>query len=299
MGQLSAAREQVETTEWRDFLNSLEKHDQDILQDPTIPFRLRSFSSSPRYSKDAKLIAAIVMGKMANPEGFIQLFNFVFPNKGDIDINTMLEVARQQSTSFRVIEKSCMDRSSMFNFGKNQSNICWNGYTEKQVQEFGLKPEDKESTTLRKKYIALLSQLRFISSKIPEALREQRNRRININASDVKLYSADFSSVDFDQIDISDTYFDHITLKKAILRPSNYKSVYFWMSNWWDAEKVDPTLLKWLMTNMYPGAHGDIFPNLTRAKYVGAILQLCIRSGITCSSEAVKYEPNDRAQGDG
>src|SRR5205807_318117 len=113
--QLQNSRSQEETTEWRALLTSIERSSErftDVSDDITIPFRLRSFATSPRYHRDAQLIASVVMSKIADVEAFKQLFNFIFVQGSAGDLSMMAEIARQQTFSFNRVNSSCEEVSN-------------------------------------------------------------------------------------------------------------------------------------------------------------------------------------------
>jgi hypothetical protein len=173
IAQISATHEQIETTQWRDLLSSLDKPNPDIAQSLTVPFRLRSFANSKRYSQDARLIGAAVLSKVADFDGFRQLFNFIFADQRANDIETMIEIQGQLSSTFQKLDNSCLEKSQRFEFPKTPAyqSVCWDAYTDKQVQDFGLKIEDSDIWEMRKAYRQLDSELGFMSLQITTALR--------------------------------------------------------------------------------------------------------------------------------
>jgi hypothetical protein len=252
--QLSETRSQAEVTEWRDLLSSIAKSPDNLVQDPTIPLRLRSFASSHRYAEDARLLAATVMSKMADAEGFELLFRTIFPLGTIIDLNTMLEIDRQQTFSKHKLQEHCTDASKNYKFPPRMwENICWAAYNDTQLKEFGLNAGDENIWILRKRYNAVLNQIDSISSKISDYLKINNSKDgDSIPFNNLEISATDFSEIDFSRMDISGTFFDQVALDGAVLNPRKYDNVKFAGSTWWRARTIKTDLLQYLAENMYP-----------------------------------------------
>jgi hypothetical protein len=170
--QISATREQVETTEWRDLLSSLDDPGLDVAQSLTVPFRLRSFANSKRYSQDARLIGAGVISKVADFSAFQQLFNFIFADQRGNDLSTMAEIQHQLYSAFEKTNDSCSKISQRFKFPNTHAfqSVCWDAYTDKEIQGFGVTAKDSDVWAMRKKFQQQGFELTFMSSKIAAAL---------------------------------------------------------------------------------------------------------------------------------
>jgi hypothetical protein len=298
IAQLENTRNQTETTEWRELLTSIQKSNEKpngIVDDITIPLRLRSFASSVKYKNEARTMAAVVMGKMADPEGFNQLFDFIFTESGIQDLDTMILIAREQAQSSKRIDATCKSESERVNFGSfGIQNVCWAGYTEKQLLSFGLTENDKAMFELKRKYNAIGVQISFISPKIAEHLRRENPVKRQIPLRGLYLFSVDLSKVDFHNIDISYTFFDSVNFSRAILQPNGHDGALFSASNWWDAEIADPKLLNILLSYFYPrrseSFNSYIVKRPTRQQYTKSVLDLCVRSNMTCNEADLIFE---------
>jgi uncharacterized protein YjbI with pentapeptide repeats len=298
IAQISATRAQIETTEWRDLLSSLDNPNLDIAQSLTVPFRLRSFASSARYSEDARLIGAGVISKVADFVAFQQLFNFIFADQRGNDINTMAEIQRQLYSAFVKTNDSCSNMSQRFKFPNTQvfQNVCWNGYTDKQIQDFGVTANDSEVWSMRKKYGQQSFEMTFMSSKIAAALpRTVANNAANkdLKFTNVHFQNSDFSNVDLTGVDISGDNFSACQLTNAKLLPAKFDGVIFFISNWWDAAIIDKDLLQMLIKSYYPDKGQHFFaqpPRPTRLEYVSAVLALCHKADLTCTEAHIPYE---------
>ena len=300
IAQISATREQIETTEWRDLLSSLDKPNADFAQSLTVPFRLRSFANSKRYSQDARLIGAAVMSKIADIDGFRQLFNFIFADQGAAnDVGTIAEIDSQLYSSFQRTFSACQEKSQHMELSKTIANVCWAAYTDKQVQDFGVKIEDSDIWKMRKAVDQQGRELTFLSSQIAAALRsspafDKQNK--NLKLANVLLTNADFSNIDFSNIDISGSQFDKIVLTHATLRPARSDSSGFNSSNWWDASIVDKKMLQWLIDTAFPSKSVHFFPpppRPTRLEYVSAVLALCHKVDLPCTEAHIPYEEDE------
>jgi hypothetical protein len=301
IAQISATREQIETTEWRDLLSSLDKPNADISQSLTVPFRLRSFANSKRYSQDARLIGAAVMSKIADIDGFRQLFNFTFTDQRSNDVGTIAEIDSQLYSSFQRTYNACREKSQRLEFSKIAvyQNVCITAYTDKQVQYFGVKIEDSDIWKMRKEVDQQGRELTFISSQIAVVLRSSRGNNIennNLKLGNVLLTNADFSNIDFSRIDISGSGFDQVVLTHATLSPARFDDSTFNSSNWWDASIVDKKMLQWLIDTAFPSKSQHFFPPLTRPtrlEYVSAVLALCHKVDLPCTEAHIPYEEDE------
>jgi uncharacterized protein YjbI with pentapeptide repeats len=299
IAQISATREQIETTEWRDLLSSLDKPNANIAESLTVPFRLRSFANSKRYSQDARLIGAAVMSKIADIDGFRQLFNFIFADQRANDVGTIAEIDSQLYSSFQKNFTECQEKSQHLELPKNVTNVCWAAYTDKQVQDFGVKIEDLDFWKLRKAVIQQGAELAFISSQIAAAIRNPftvNTENNNLKLSNVFLANADLSDIDFSHIDISGSGFDNVVLTHATLRPARFDNSTFNTSNWWDASIVDKKMLQWLIDTAFPSKSRHFFPpptRPTRLEYVSAVLALCHKVDLPCTEAHVPYEEDE------
>ncbi len=294
IAQLSATREQVETTEWRDLLSSIDRLNTRVSESLTVPFRLRSFAASKRYSEDARLIGATVMSQMADLNGFRQLFNFIFSDQKLNDLPTMVQIQKQLVVSNRRVESECSDASQKYQFPNAVAwhNICWSAYNDKQVQDFGLKPDDIRVWTLRKTYQAQGDELYFMSQKIADAMRAARSPQKDVNLTDIYVANVDLGNVDFLHFDISGSSFNTDSLTGANLRPFKYEGATFIGSDWWDAANVDKDLLQYLIDYQYPMKDTHFFSPArpTKLEYVTAVLSLCRKVGLACTESKIPYE---------
>jgi len=299
IAQISATHEQIETTQWRDLLSSLDKPNPDIAQSLTVPFRLRSFANSKRYSQDARLIGAAVLSKVADFDGFRQLFNFIFADQRANDIETMIEIQGQLSSTFQKLDNSCLEKSQRFEFPKTPAyqSVCWDAYTDKQVQDFGLKIEDSDIWEMRKAYRQLDSELGFMSLQITTALRSSLSKnRGNIKLINPYLLGANFRNLDFSSIDLSGTAIVTTLLTHATLLPIKFDDVSFVQSNWWDATIVDKKLLQRLIDTAFPSKSQHFSPPVTRPtrlEYVSAVLALCHKVDLPCTEAHIPYENDE------
>jgi hypothetical protein len=298
IAQISATREQIETTEWRDLLTSLDNPNLNVAESLTVPFRLRSFANSRRYSPDARLIGAAVLSKVADLSAFQQLFYFIFADQRVDDLPAMAEIQRQLYSSFDKTSSGCLSRSERFHFPSNQAwpNVCWDAYTDKQVQDFGVTAKDLDIWTMRKRFNQQGAELTFMSAQIATALPKaaaNHTGNVDLNFKNVYLTNADFSNLDFAGIDISGDTFSSCTLTKVKLRPGKSDGATFLTSNWWDAAIIDKPLLQKLIKEAYPPSNMHFFPpppRPTRLEYVNDVLALCHEADLTCTEAQIPYE---------
>jgi hypothetical protein len=302
IAQISAAHEQIETTQWRDLLSSLDSPNANIPQQSlTVPFRLRSFANSKRYSQDARLIGAAVLSKVTDIDGFQQLFNFIFADQ-PANLDTILEIDRQLYSNWIKNVNACREKSKGFVFPKTEAdqNVCWDAYTDKQVQDFGVKIEDLDIWAMRKVWHQQGIELDFMSSKIAPALRsavEINRGSETIKLTNLFIVQVDLSKLDFSHIDISGSSFSAVILTQATLRPAKFDdNSSFSLSNWWDAAIIDKPLLQKLINTDFPSKSHHFMPRPprpTRLEYVSAVLALCHKVDLTCTEAHIPYEEDE------
>jgi hypothetical protein len=94
--QIEAGRQQVENSEWRDLLSSMKgETDSLVVKDVTIAPRLKSFASSPTYGDQAKAVSVNLMNHLSNPDGFQELFSYVFATVSNNNYVSVIDVGRK------------------------------------------------------------------------------------------------------------------------------------------------------------------------------------------------------------
>jgi hypothetical protein len=181
--------------------------------------------------------------------------------------------------------------------------VCWDAYSDKEVQAFGVKATDPDVWAMRKKFQQQGLELTFMSSKIAAALPSTSTNgtaRKQLSLKNVHLQNSDFSNIDFSHVDISGADFSTCQLTNAKLLPEKFDGSTFETSNWWDAAIINKALLQMLIDGAYPTKDQHFFappPRPTRLEYVSSVLALCHQVDLTCTEAHILYEEDETGLG--
>jgi hypothetical protein len=293
--QMAAATAQVDTTEWRELLTDVGKasSSKDFANSVTIPYRLRSFASSSRYSHDARLLATAIISRVSDTVGFQQLYQFIFPEDEVIDIAAVLDISRELNVRSLADSDSCFgQRYRVTSMPAELANPCWSGISDAQLISWGVTNDDV-IWTLRKDMVTVFSEQRFLSQKIALVMHDT-NKTKNASLKGTYLTWADMSGVNFDGVDLSNANFDAVNLTRAHLAPSKFDRVSFAGTNWWDAAYIEPHFLQYLISNAFLNRNDRFFYSGRRpslAEYTNAVMTLCAQDSTPCEASAIKFEP--------
>lgn len=267
----NAANQQREDTEWRDLLSSLKGRSDVVYNDVTIAPRLQSFAESPRYGSETKAIAARLMGHLSNPDGFDDLFSYVFGAVNTGNVVQVIIVSKELRASQRELEGRCP-----------AGYDCDRGI-EPLPANHRLTANDRTVIALSNSLSDLYVEQQTVSQKLSDFIRA--NGAVGLNLSNASIASADLSGIDFTKADITNAILDRVRLDGATLDISKFKNAEFRESNWWDARQISTPLLIYAIHNYNPWyARGVtlLYP-ITTAQYRAKVARLCQASGLTCN----------------
>jgi hypothetical protein len=266
----TAATQQIEDTEWRDLLNSLKVGPSAVYSDVTIVPRLQSFAHSDTYGTQVKQMAIILLGRLATPEGFDQLFTATFPTITSDNVSDVIRVSKNLATSELNLESRCPSGYD-----------CDSG--------LGLSNADKQQGTnaqlARQLYIELgnvYTEQRHVSQRLVSYVRV--HQPVDLDLSQASIAEADLTGIEFVGSDISGTIFDKDDMTNATLATTHFSDAEFRRVNWWDASEISPDLLRYLIARYNP----NYFPNnaanapISDGQYMVKLKRLCSRAAIDC-----------------
>jgi hypothetical protein len=293
--QIQATRQQTEDSEWRDLLSSLKGSSDAIYTDLTIAPRLTSFASSSTYGEQAKAIATRFMGHLSNPEGFQDLFSYVFPTVDSNNVHAILDVARSLTKSKRALENHCSSAVKDADV-KDEGYVlsyCAEALDDKAYAQLALQDEMARKLASSRQSINDIGKENFyLSDKLSEFLHGQYRintlNTISLDLSNVHI-RADLSGMDLSHWNISNTIFDFVNLSKSDLTTSAFDGVEFRGTNWWDVRAISPNLLMYALQRWYPYyAQGVRYPvDADKDKYQQKVRDLCRLSNVTCPNDII------------
>ena len=282
--QIAASRQQTENSEWRELLTSIKGEPGSFtVSDVTVAPRLMSFASSPMYGRQAKAIAIRIMGRLRNIEGFQDLLSYVFAEVTAENFADVISVSRALVSTRRHLDEQCdfIVKDYQENDPNRVLRTCTFSLTDKQFADLNIlnKPVRDEIAKIRPIHVSLLWESFYLTQKVIPYLRSVYGKSSSLtpkpplDLSNVWFQNGDFSRMDLSQWDITGSFFTSPNFEGTNLNFQTFpKYTTFDKANWWDAEIINPDLLKWFITNDYP---------LDTDQSVKA-RSLCARADLTC-----------------
>lgn len=306
--QLRETQLQNEATQWREFLSSAKISPNTVQSDITFSPRLRSFFSSPTYRDQAISISKRMMGGIANPTEFKDLFGVTFGVVDTTNFADVIDVGKLLNSNMSRVYSDCnafaddlddKTRNKIPNLAE-VAPICSTSISEKTIKELGLKPAGSQALAqLRRDAAAFFYENWFLSGKLAEFLRS--NYKVGsspspttISLSDLNLRETDLSNVDFSSFDMSDTVIDFSVLKGAKLTPKKFGQTFdIRFSEWWEAQAIDQAALENFLMYEFPYyTEGEDFPSgldVDREHYKQQIMALCVPMRAFCAPDRLKF----------
>jgi hypothetical protein len=293
--QIEATQQQVENSEWRDLLSSLKGPSDSVYTDVTVAPRLKSFASSSTYGEQARQISIRLMGRLSNPDGFEDLFSYVFPVVNNNNISLILDVSRTLNKSKSTVEGKCGPIVANSN-EKDEGYIltyCAEGLDDKEFLALMLNSEvARRVAPFRQSLHDLGRESIYLSQALTPFLRTEyeignSQTAKPINLSNVYISNVNLSNLDLSTWDMTNTIFDQVNLAGANLTMSKFDGVDLRGCNWWDAQAVAPSLLPSLIDRYRPYyVKGSYYPvELDEEKYKQSVRNLCARMRVACPDD--------------
>jgi hypothetical protein len=295
-------RTQLEDTQWRDFLTSLRGSPAVFDSDVTVAPRLRSFFNSVRYGDQARDISIRLMGRLTNAAGFKELYNIAFPVLTPDAFSKVLDVERALTATRNNVESECSNLSSKYDlpddaaFGLCTMALSVSNLTKHMKSEFPPRALER-----RQADAGLMDDLTFISQNITSYLKqnysvghsEKAQKKTVLNLADTSFFNLDWSNIDLSGGDLQRAFLQNVNFTNSYLRTTKYTGVWFYASNWWDAQNIDQDLLDMLIEYQYPFFVQNVafapLPEPTIGHYRARIAELCQPPRPICRAENLKF----------
>lgn len=111
--QVTLSRQQLEDTEWREFLQSIKSQNAAISEVTFVP-RLKSFLHSNTYKTQVVDVAKRLLGQLTDRAGFDDLFNVVFPSGSSASLDDMRDILELLQRTDIAIQIACHPTDQAF-----------------------------------------------------------------------------------------------------------------------------------------------------------------------------------------
>ena len=222
--QVSLSRQQLEDTQWREFLESVNKSPNSAISDVTFVPRLKSFLHSNVYNGQVVDVAKRLLGQLTDRAGFDELFGVVFPEDSDVSLDDMKDVLNSLQRTDIAIQITCNPTDQAYQALQipvrlSQWGLCDGGITDQQVLDYlkSYPGKDKIIQAKRDSYTTADEEYdvtRRILSIVREVL--AKNKGTHINLAGLHFQWGDFTGIDFSEIDLTDTFFERCNFTGAV-----------------------------------------------------------------------------------
>src|SRR5271166_428570 len=112
--QVTLSWQQLEDTQWREFLGSINKSPNTAISEVTFVPRLKTFLHSNVYKMQVIEVAKRFLGQLTDRAGFDDLFDVVFPAESDISLSDMKDVLKTLQRTDIAIQIACNPTDQAF-----------------------------------------------------------------------------------------------------------------------------------------------------------------------------------------
>jgi hypothetical protein len=290
----------VENSEWRDLLLSLRGEPGSlVVKDVTIAPRLSPFALSQTYGDQAKAITIRFMGRLSDPDGFQDLFSYVFPTVNMKNLTSVVNVGRELNKTIKKLENQCFSITQEYN-DPDPDHILWGCASSISDKEFTKMTIDNDTErkrleSPRQAVKDLNLEAFFLSQQLVPFLQTvyrtdiPNNSKQNLDFSNMYILNGNLSNTDLSQWDLRNTIFGFVDLSGSDLTVSvsKFEGSEFRSCNWWDAKAIDADLLLSLIKYSYPYRFlGIYYPvNINKENYIEKVRRLCALAHAKCPAE--------------
>lgn len=294
-----AAREEAS---WNSFKTDLDKSSPDQLySSATFVARLKAFYASGHHDAELGDIIKKLMLGVSSASAFKELWQIQIKSVNAGNFDSVLEVARAKKQAWDEVQTDC--RQTPIPAGSLPEDLQWANlgacspkYSNDDLRKAFTDPVALKSLlTLKASMLNTSGVQNFLSQKISDYLREAYNKdkgARELDLSNILFGWANLKDVDLSKADLNQTTFGSTILEGAILTPK-IDTYQFGDSTWWDAEKVAPSMLPYLVYYSYPRGANALLPSgysISREKYVTNVKKLCTSNMKICSNDyCIRY----------
>jgi hypothetical protein len=294
--QLLLTRQQIEDTEWRDFLGSMRNSQNSAISDVTFVPRLKSFLPSETYGAQAVDVGKRLMGNLTDKAGFDDLYDTLFPVEKDITLHDITDILKNLQRTDAYLQTACSPVDPVLSTPPEFSSwgYCVDTITDEQALSY-LKNYGGKDVVMqaRKNSFATTYEEKKLSNEIASIIKRQTSKN-GFDLSGLVFEYGDFSSVNFSSSDLTNSSFDNCDLSMTEVTPGKSLNTDFNTSNWWDAKAISRTILEDLIANRFPGFFkGEeihVHKGFSQDYYLQQINRLCRVDELDCSKLLKPYK---------
>jgi hypothetical protein len=299
--QVSISRQQIQDTEWREFLGSINKSPNYAISEITFVPRLKSFLHSNVYKEQVVDVAKRLLGQLTDRAGFDDLINVVFPPERDVSLSDMKDVLNSLQRTDIAIQITCNPTDEAFHALKIPGpsltwGLCDATFTDHQVLEFlETYPDKNKIIQARRDAIATAEEEYDVTRRLLAAIKIllADKKDATVDMSGVTLMRGDLTGIDLKNVVLTEASCERCDFTGTVLQSERHQKLNPQNSNWWDADKIDKDLLELFISEYYPGyferellvAH----KNFSQGYYIDRITKLCAAVGLKCSDLELKF----------
>jgi hypothetical protein len=248
--------------------------------------RLKPFMKSPIYGDQANQLARLLLPRIADPDGFRDLFAAVEWH----DLNQMLNVDRGLNRLYdylgRERRKLEASDSRAVPAGASPGPAAAAGGTR------GRSAIDPRVEQLSSDQGNISSQTSYVCKRIGDMARSGKLPSTGLDLDDCWFNYCDLSRVDWNGATLNGTLFQHVNLEGARFADvTEVENLDIANTAWWQAAELSPSLLKALMENFDPGTETqrELTEKPTKPAYVARVTQLCKTAKMNCPQALIKF----------
>lgn len=286
---------------FNDLMRTIESTSADNLyENGTFVARLRLYSNDP--NRDLSDVTQQFMIRLSSSSAFQSMWHLTFKEVTDKNVEKVVALARRKKTDFDVLLISCAAETGENPAAVPSKDDRWGdlGDCSPTISPISIarKYADQGKTTkilsLKSKMTELASMHVFLTAQIAAYLRTHSNKSTgpkSVDLSNIYLTNGDFENVDFSLANLTATAFSYCSVKNAVLLPKG-TTVDFRGTPWWEAEKVDTTMLPWLIKNAFPNNPAVYYrggASISRNEYEAALKRLCDNKLPICQNACLRF----------
>ncbi len=231
--QASLSRQQLEDTQWREFLESISKSQNNAISDVTFVPRLKTFLHSNVYHDQVDDIAKRLLGRLTDKVSFDDLFNIAFPAGNTRRLSDMKDILKALQRTDIIIQITCNPTDQAFlslqiPAGLAPWGLCATDITEQEALNY-LKtyPSKDKIIQAKRDSNATADEENIVTNEILRIVRNisVENNGMEIDLSGLHFSGGDCSAIDFSRMDLTDALFASCDFTKSILTPVRYQNI--------------------------------------------------------------------------
>lgn len=250
--------------------------------------RLKPYLKSPIYGDQANQLARLLLPRIADPDGFRDLFAAVEWH----DLDQMLNVDRGLNRLYDYLgrERRKLEAADARAVPSGATPGPAPAVTAGGSRGRGAPDSRIEQFSSDQGNIS--SQISYVCKRIGETARSGKLPSTGLDLDDCWFHYCDLSKIDWKGATLNGTLFQHVDLEGARFADvTEVDNLDIANTAWWKAAELSPALLKVLTDNFDPGTETqkDLTDKLTKPAYVARVTQLCKAAQVSCPQTSIKF----------